>query len=99
MSRRKLPPIAGLREYLIVYCKDNELDFHQFTEHHMRISNGGLVEMDCWVNGRFWVMLADFGDSDKARTGEKGRLPTEPISKVGGFLDKLFFADGEVADE
>lgn len=95
MSRRKNTFNKELPGVLQAYAKDRALDFHRYSDYHMRITDGGFVMMDFWTSDRYWIGMTDYqamGTDKIERAGEKGTLPDTQFMLP--FLDGIFYPDG-----
>lgn len=97
MSRRRRPQVYGLPAMLKLYARSRTLDFHRYSEYHMRIIDSGYTCIDVWTSGKYWVKETNYyqqvaeGHSIVERGNEKGWIP-ENYPQLQKFLDKLFFA-------
>lgn len=94
MSHQKKQHNALLPALLQQYANSRTLDFHRYSDYHMRLMDGGFIILDVWTTGRYWVMQTDYYKlTDKhiiERGGEKGSVP--PEKRLESWLDDLFFA-------
>jgi hypothetical protein len=97
MSKRKRQHDESLPTKLQKYATDYALDFHQYSEYHMRLMDGGFVTLDVWTTGRYYVLMTDYlGMLSREQTiiergGEKGDLPSWREGPLFTWLNKLFF--------
>lgn len=95
MSRRRNPHYTQLPDLLQQYADSRTLDFHRYSEYHMRIIDGGMAVLDAWTTAKYWVKETNYVDAAPGllveRGGETGLLPTKK-KPLFDFLDKLFFA-------
>lgn len=98
MSRRRKYHIPAITTTIENYAKSHMLDFHQYSEYHMRLMDGGYTVLDIWTTGRYYFLTTDYlamiGPGYIERGGEKGEIPT-PATKMIEWLDKAFFPDPE----
>lgn len=88
----------ALPGYIEEYANKRLLDYHRYSEYHMRLMDGGFTAVDIWTSERYWVMQTDYlslGESVVERGNEKGRLPSEK-SEIYKFLDKLFYPTADL---
>lgn len=83
------------------YAYDRTLDFHQYSEYHMRLMDGGFTVLDVWTTGRYYIMSTDYAamlgeETIIERGGEKGQLPATRTEVLQDWLDRLFFPEMEV---
>jgi hypothetical protein len=95
MSRKKQWHNHELESWLSDYAEKRALDFHKYSEYHMRLMDGGYIAIDIWTTEKYWVKQTDyFKITDKTiieRGGEKGTLPYGK-ENIEEWLDKLFYA-------
>jgi hypothetical protein len=76
------------------YSKSRTLDFHRYSDYHMRLMDGGYITLDVWTTGKYYVLQTDYYKLSEnkiiERGGEKGFVPSD--DKLQEWLDKLFFA-------
>lgn len=100
MSRRKQQHRKELPEQLKNYCDARSIDFHRYSEYHMRLMDGGFIVLDVWTTGKYFVLQTDYYKLTKTpiieRGGEKGMLPSYGDGFIK-WLDDLFFAADKVA--
>lgn len=97
MSRKRQYHDKSLPEKLTHYAESRSLEFQQYSEYHMRLMDGGYTVIDIWTTGRYWIMTTDYldmGIQAVERGSEKGVLPSNNMLKLGMWLDKLFFPEG-----
>lgn len=75
------------------YTKRRSLEFSQYSQYHMRVSDGGYIVLDVWTTGRYYILTTDYAEIAEGtieRGGEKGFLPT---NNLDNFLDKIFYPE------
>ena len=96
MGNNKKFHIPGLPKRLYDYAESRALEFHIYSQYHMRLMDGGFTVLDIWTTGKYYVLATDYLEMlgpRKAieRGGEKGMIPDN--SKMQVWLDKLFFPE------
>lgn len=98
MSRKSKNHVAGIELRLERYAEARSLDFHQYSEYHMRLMDGGYTVLDVWTTGRYYVLTTDYvemiGPGRTERGSEKGWIPEN--DELESWLDELFFPDEKV---
>lgn len=77
------------------YAKSRTLEFHHYSEYHMRVIDDGFTILDCWTSEKYWLKETNYyKQTDKViveRAGETGFLPSKK-KRLYKFLDELFYA-------
>ena len=98
MSRKRNNHIQDIEGRLAEYAERHTLDFHQYSEYHMRLMDGGFTVLDIWTTGRYYMLTTDYlemvGAGIVERGGEKGFIPEG--KGLEAWLDKLFFPEIKV---
>lgn len=96
MSKRKATGVEVKPTTIHNYAEARNLDFHQYSDYHMRLMDGGYTVVDIWTSGRYYVLTTDYVEVAKGtieRGGEKGVLPAASGPKLTEWLDKLFYPE------
>lgn len=82
----------NLEHQLAQYARQRALEFKAFSMYHMRITDPGYTEVDCWTTGRYYIRQTVRVE----RNSEKGSLPDGDY--LPEWLDNIFYyADTEAA--
>lgn len=76
------------------YAKSRTLDFHRYSEYHMRVIDSDFTILDCWTSEKYWIKETNYYKQKLGiveRAGESGFLPSKK-KKLYQFLDKIFYA-------
>lgn len=85
---------SALPDRLQQYAERRVLDCNRFSRYHMRIDDGGYIEVDVWTTGKYHIRKTDYrtmmGKSYIERNNETGTLPLDHLE---AYLDKIFFPE------
>ena len=95
MSKPKFH-IPGLPKQLYDYAQSRALEFHLYSQYHMRLMDGGFTVLDIWTTGKYYVLATDYLEMLGPRMaiergGEKGLIPDR--YSMHDWLDELFFPE------
>lgn len=96
MGKRPSVHYRNLPKWLKEWADDSMVEFMQFSEYHMRLTDSTFNSLDIWTTGKYYAKQTDYNGMIPEmklieRGGETGVVPVHDRKELELFLHTFFY--------